>query len=92
MYRRSGVLEDPWISIEDHNVALNNSTVLYATDAYTVSDPDNSKALWTYGGMDVYIRNRAECTGYVDYHNHSLANSSNFAHVNENNILIFDTN
>jgi hypothetical protein len=89
--RRTTNLEDPWISIEDHAVARDNGTILYGTDAYDCA-PKYTEALTTYGGADVYIRNRVDCTGYVDYHSHSQTNDSTFAYVNENNILILDTN
>jgi len=95
MYRRSDNPADPWISLEDHFVSIDNATVLYSSYNYYVVGSgdydDAAEALTTYGGADVYIRNRADCTGFVDYHSHSQTNASNFAYVNENNILILDT-
>jgi len=34
MYRRSGNIEDPWISLEDHGTAIGAGTILYGENNF----------------------------------------------------------
>ena len=52
MFLRENYLEDPWVSIRDHNPKPNHQMV-YAEN----STPLNRVILQTEGGMDVFIRN-----------------------------------
>ena len=53
MYRRTGVLEDPWISLEDHSTAIGNRNIMYGENGYGTPHAD---IINNHNGADVYIR------------------------------------
>ena len=51
-YNRVGVAEDPWVSVEDHSLAIANNEMVYGE----ASTSDNPNSLLFHNGADVYIR------------------------------------
>jgi hypothetical protein len=68
-YRRSGVSEDPWISMEDHgncNHNTNNYCILYGEGNYNGGHGRNFNSYgWmaAHGGAKVYIRVKGASNG-----------------------------
>jgi hypothetical protein len=53
-YNRRGVLEDPWISLIDHDVAVGRGDILYGE--YSFGHAHAANVLPMHNGADVYIR------------------------------------
>ena len=53
MYRRSGALEDPWLSLSDHSSAIDDGDILYGANSF---GGRHTTTLTNHDGASVYIR------------------------------------
>ena len=57
-YRRKGIVEDPWISLKDHEYCIKNNCILYGENTFA---GQHTKVLSSHDGADVFINTQEEC-------------------------------
>ena len=55
-YNRDGSLEDPWISLTDHDTAISNGQLLYGGNSFGST---HASYISVQGGMNVFVRSTA---------------------------------
>ena len=61
-YRREGNLEDPWISLTDHAVAIGGGDIVYGEKSF--GDAHANNVLPKHHGANVYIRMKSNAIVY----------------------------
>ena len=58
-YNRKSSPEDPWISLTDHSLAIDEGNIIYAEASFNLGSNNNAKILDLHNGANVYIRKKS---------------------------------